>query len=90
MPCAGCQRRRERIATVFRRLVGKATNPKDTAMVKVKFTADFRYKPHITKTTVYRKGMVLEVPTPAATAAIAAGKAVRVDAGTEPKAAKPK
>lgn len=46
-------------------------------MAWVRFTADFSYrKPAFT--IAYRKGMVLNVPSEAATLAIAVGKAVRL------------
>ncbi len=51
----------------------------------VRFTADFDFKPKRAVTVAYRQGMVKMVPTPCATAAIAAGKA---EATTKPEGAK--
>lgn len=47
----------------------------------VRFTADFSYRPKPTVVIDYKAGMVLNVPTPAANAAISAGKAERADVG---------
>lgn len=52
-------------------------------MVWVKFTEDFRFKPRQTVTQFFPKGLVMNVTTPCAEAAKAAGKAEEVE---KPKA----
>jgi len=48
-------------------------------MVWVKFTGDFRFKPRPTVTQFFPKGLVMNVTTPCADAAKAAGKAEDVE-----------
>ena len=48
-------------------------------MVWVKFTGDFRFKPRPTVTQFFPKGLVMNVTTPCADAAKAAGKAEEVE-----------
>lgn len=48
--------------------------------MRVRFTHDFDYKPTSQTTVVYRAGMIKKVKRECAERAIAAGKAVEVDA----------